>query len=156
MLGGGPVCWQSSRQKSVATSTAEAEYVAIYEASKLAVWFNRFVKELRASEELLDHGGIVTLTDNQSALALAKGTNSSKTKHIEVAYHYTREFITNGDIKLDYIPTGDMLADILTKPLPYSKLNPIKQDILPVIGDPIGQEYWYQASSDPLPAYPKL
>ncbi|KAI0993354.1 hypothetical protein K3495_g14830 [Podosphaera aphanis] len=50
MLGGGPVCWQSRRQKSVATSTAEAEYVAIYEASKLAVWFNRFVKELRASE----------------------------------------------------------------------------------------------------------
>ncbi|KAI0999298.1 hypothetical protein K3495_g8898 [Podosphaera aphanis] len=103
--------------------------MAIYEASKLAVWFNRFVKDLRASEELLDHGGTITLTDNQSALALAKGTNSSKTKHIDVAYHYTRECIRNGDIKLDYIPTGDMLADILTKPLPSSKLNPINDRI---------------------------
>lgn len=129
MLGDDPVCWQSRRQKSVATSTAEAEYVAIYEALKQAVWFNRFIKELRASEELLEYGGTITLTDNQSALALAKGTNSAKTKHIDVAYHYRRECIANGDIKLDYTPTTDMQADILTKPLSHSKLNPIIQKI---------------------------
>ncbi|KAI0991612.1 hypothetical protein K3495_g16575 [Podosphaera aphanis] len=129
MLGGGPVCWQSRRQKSVATSTAEAEYIAIFEAAKQAVWFNRFIKELHAEKLFLNSGGTRTLTDNQSALALAKGTNSARTKHIDVAYHYTRECITNGDIELEYIPTDKMLADILTKPLPNPKLCPIAKRI---------------------------
>ncbi|KAI1004976.1 hypothetical protein K3495_g3239 [Podosphaera aphanis] len=90
MLGDGPICWQSKRQKSVATSSAEAEYVALSEASKLVVWVKRFLVELNSNDLLSGEGGILTYTDNQSAMAIAKGTNSAKTKHIDVAYRHTR------------------------------------------------------------------
>ena len=121
MVGGGPVSWQSKRQKSVATSTMEAEYVALFEASKHAVWVTRFLKDLHVSDQLIDDNGLRTFTDNQSALALARGTNSARTKHIDVAYHFTRECVTNGDIAVEYIPTNHMIADVLTKPLTRSK-----------------------------------
>ena len=120
MLGGGPVCWQSRKQKSVSTSTTEAEYVALSEASKQAIWVSRLLKELHAPE-LISDNGILTLTNNQGALAIAKGDNSSKTKHIDVAYHFVRECIFDGKIDVSYIPSNLMLADILTKPLPEQK-----------------------------------
>ena len=90
MLGGGPVSWQSRRQKSISTSTAEAEYVALFEAAKQSIWVKRLLEELNVTEELLGDK-MVTFTDNQSAIAIAKGTNSTKTKHIDVAYHFVRE-----------------------------------------------------------------
>lgn len=129
MLDAGPVCWQSRRQKSVSTSTAEAEYVALYEASKQAVWISKFMKELSVSDELIGNDGMVVFTDNQSALAIAKGTDSAKTKHIDVAYHYVRYCLQKKLTDIKYIPTTMMLADILTKPLPNSKARPLHQKI---------------------------
>ena len=129
MLGGGPICWQSRRQKSVSTSTAEAEYVALFEASKIAVWVNRLLGEFRVAKELSDADGILTFTDNQSALAIACGANSPRTKHIDVSYHFVRECILEKKIILKYIPTNMMLADVLTKPLPYTKAKPTYQKI---------------------------
>ena len=129
MLGGGPVCWQSRRQKSVSTSTAEAEYVALFEAAKQAVWVKRLLGEFQTTSELIESEGILTFTDNQSAIAISKGTSSAKTKHIDVAYHFVRESLENNTIYLKYIPTGMMLADILTKPLPQVKAKPLCQQI---------------------------
>ena len=116
MLGNGPVCWQSKKQKSVSTSTAEAEYVALFEGAKQSTWVIRLLQELGAADLLHDNGSILTYTDNQSALAIAEGTNSTKTKHIDIAYHFVRECIQNKKIHVKYIPTNLMLADILTKP----------------------------------------
>lgn len=129
MIGGGPVCWQSKRQKSVSTSTVEAEYIALCEAAKQAVWARRLLEELHVSDSFMSKGGILTYTDNQSALAIAKGTNSSKTKHMDVAYHYVRECIQEGKINLNYIRTNHMLADILTKPLSRQKADSICRKI---------------------------
>lgn len=89
MLGGGPVCWQSKKQKSVATSTMEAEYIAIFEASKQAIWVDRFLKELHVADQLVGDKGMLVYSDNQSAISLAKGTKSTKAKHIDVAYHFS-------------------------------------------------------------------
>lgn len=129
MIGGGPVCWQSRRQKSISTSTAEAEYVALFEASKQAIWVHGFLSDLRVAKELIDENGLLTFTDNQSALAIAKGANSTKTKHIDIAYHFVRDCVNKGTINIKYIPTTQMLADILTKPLPFSKAGPLIQQI---------------------------
>lgn len=129
MIGGGPVCWQSKQQKSVSTSTTEAEYMALCEAAKQAVWVTRLLEELHVADKLIDEGGILSFTDNQSALAIAKGTNSSKTKHIDVAYHFIRECIQAKKINLKYIATDKMLADILTKPLPQQKAKSICEQI---------------------------
>ena len=129
MLGGGPICWQSKRQKSISTSTAEAEYVALCEASKQAIWVTGFLKELHIDNLLIDDGGILVYCDNQSAIAIAKGANSTKTKHIDIAYHFSRDCINSGKIKVKYIPTSEMLADILTKPLQYPKAKPLHQTL---------------------------
>ncbi len=62
--------------------------------------------------------------DNQSALALAHselGQFHAQTKHIDIRYHFIRYTIQDGQIKLIYCPTEDMIADILTKALPSSK-----------------------------------
>lgn len=129
MLGNGPVSWQSRRQKSVSTSTAEAEYVALFEASKNATWLTGFLNELHVSEKLIDDSGILTFTDNQSAMAIAKGVNSTKTRHIDVAYHYVRKCVQNGIVSLNYIPSAEMLADILTKPLPCARVKTLCENI---------------------------
>lgn len=129
MLGGGPLCWQSRRQKSISTSTAEAEYVALFEAAKQALWLTRLVKEFKIVDEIIGKKGILSFTDNQSALAIAKGTNSAKTKHIDIAYHFVQNCVQENIIDLNYVPTNKMLADILTKPLPRAKAEPLCQQL---------------------------
>ena len=56
--------------------------------------------------------------DNQGSLKLvANPEMHSRSKHIDVQYHYVRELVQQGLIEVEYIPTADMAADILTKPL---------------------------------------
>ncbi|KAI1007401.1 Retrovirus-related Pol polyprotein from transposon TNT 1-94 [Podosphaera aphanis] len=129
MIGDGPVCWRSKRQKSVSTSSAEAKYVALSEAAKQATWVSRLLNELHVADKLVDNQGLLTFSDNQSALSIAGGTNSAKTKHIDIAYHYVRECVDNKVMNVKYIPTDRMLADILTKPLTHPKAKPICQKL---------------------------
>jgi len=57
--------------------------------------------------------------DNQGAIALAKNpVFHDRSKHIAIQYHYTRLLVKSGMINLKYLPTEEMLADALTKPLP--------------------------------------
>lgn len=95
-IGSGPVCWQSKRQKSIATSTMEAEYIALFEAAKQVIWVTRLLRELQVADELTGPDGMKVYTDNQSALALTNETNSTKAKHIDVAYHLTRRCVKIG------------------------------------------------------------
>jgi hypothetical protein len=58
-------------------------------------------------------------SDNQGCIAIAKDpVGHRRTKHIDVRYHYIRQLITHGKATIAYLPTEDMVADILTKPLP--------------------------------------
>uniref|UniRef100_A0A2N9EUJ4 CCHC-type domain-containing protein n=1 Tax=Fagus sylvatica TaxID=28930 RepID=A0A2N9EUJ4_FAGSY len=66
-LSGGPICWKSTLQSIVAMSTTEAEYMAVAEAAKEALWLNGLVKELG-----LNQGGVQMHCDSQSAIYLAK------------------------------------------------------------------------------------
>ena len=59
------------------------------------------------------------MKDTQGAICIAKNPVShSSTKHIDVRYHYVREAVNDDIINLQYCPTQEMVADILTKPLP--------------------------------------
>ena len=118
MLCGGPVAWTSKKQASVSTSTTEAEYVALCQGSKEAVWLRKLLQETGFPQFLGESLGIQMYSDNQSCIALAENPeNHSRSKHIDVQYHYSRQLVEQGVIKLDYCPTKDMLADVLTKPL---------------------------------------
>ena len=68
--------------------------------------------------------------DNQGAIAIARNPVShSRTKHIDIKYHYIREAIQSEDIDLEYCPTEMMVADILTKPLPRERFETLRKEM---------------------------
>jgi len=74
-----------------------------------------FLKDLGVSVQ----GPVVVNADNQGSIALSKNpVFHDRSKHIDIQYHYARELIRNGRIMLNYVPTADMLAGLLTKSLP--------------------------------------
>ena len=63
-------------------------------------------------------------SDNQSALRLTENPEfHARSKHIDVQYHYTRELVEDGVVNIEYIPTAEMAADCLTKPLKKTRLE---------------------------------
>jgi hypothetical protein len=118
ILSGGAVCWSSKRQAIVATSTAEAEYVAAAAAVKEALWLRMLAADMR-----LDVSTVGIMADNQAAIRVLKDPIASqRTKHIDVAYHFARERVRRKEVCFKYIPTQEMVADALTKAVPESKL----------------------------------
>jgi transposase InsO family protein len=113
-LGGCLISWYSRLQGCVAQSTVEAEYVALAEATKEAMWLRGLLDELglRPRAPTLIH------IDNQGAAKLAfKPAGHGRTKHIETRYHLVRHVVREGVVTLRYIPTAEQPADILTKAL---------------------------------------
>lgn len=117
-LAGAAVTWESRKQRTVALSSTEAEYMGISDGVKEAIYLRRFLKELRFENA----DSVEIMCDNVGAIKLASNPiHHSRTKHIDIRHHFVREVLETGDIKLDYVPTDDMAADILTKGLPTGK-----------------------------------
>jgi hypothetical protein len=116
-LGGAAVSWSSSKQRCVALSSTESEYIGLTEASKEALYLNSVLSEM------FDVQRCPTIyNDNQSARNLAMNdVYHCRTKHIDIRYHFIREMVHSRKICLQYLPTGDMVADILTKGVPRVK-----------------------------------
>ncbi|KAE8707154.1 hypothetical protein F3Y22_tig00110387pilonHSYRG00984 [Hibiscus syriacus] len=118
-LGGTAVSWVSQLQKIVALSTTEAEYVTVTEASKEMVWLQSFLEELGKKQE-----NNVLYCDNQSVIHLEKNLSfHSRTKHIQLRYHFIRSLLENGILKLEKISGAQNLADMLTKMVTTDKLK---------------------------------
>ena len=118
-LVGGPICWKSTIQSIIALSTTEAEYMAIVEAAKEALWLTGLVKELG-----IEQGGVKLHCDSQSAIYLAKNqVYHARTKHIDVRFHKIRELVGSGQILLEKIHTSEHAADLFTKPVTTDKFK---------------------------------
>lgn len=110
---GGPVSWSSQRQKSVALSTTEAEFIAASEAAKEIVWLSRLFSEISVLTSIP-----VLKIDNMSAVKLVKNPAFHKrSKHIEVRYYFVREKYDEGQLVVEHVPGDEQIADIMTKPL---------------------------------------
>ena len=119
LMAGGAISWLSKKQAVVALSTSEAEYIALSLATQEAVWLKRLLTELRVPNQ-----PVVLMEDNQGAIAIAKNPIAhSRTKHIDIRYHYIREALQDGEINLLYCPTDEMTADLLTKLIPKGKFE---------------------------------
>ena len=126
---GGPVSWRSKKQSSTALSSCESEYMAASEAAKEAVWLTRLLKEdLKLEDVSLETRGDLTereyqgakpltvFEDNIGCISLSKNPVSHRSsKHIEIRYHFVRERVQDGSLKLVFIPSSENVADILTK-----------------------------------------
>ncbi len=123
---GDTITWISRRQKVKATSTTEAEYVAMSEATKEIMWLQDMYKELGIKCQQ----PAVIYEDNSSAIALAKTENCSKLKHLASKYHLIRRQVMKNKIKLVWISTHVQPADVLTKPLPKIKFEEFRMSLM--------------------------
>lgn len=116
-IGNSAVSWESRKQRTVALSSTEAEYMALSEGAKEALFIRNFIYECL--------GKWLTITlynDSQSAQKLCKSQiNHSRSKHIDIRHHFVREVTNSEIVKLEYMPTECMPADVLTKPLSKDK-----------------------------------
>ena len=106
-------------------STTEAEYVAVTEAGKEMVWLQSFLDELGKKQ----HKGIL-YSDSQSAIFLAKNPAfHSRTKHIQLRYHFIRSLLDDGQLILEKIQGSENPGDMLTKDVPIEKLKLCKASV---------------------------
>jgi hypothetical protein len=118
-LAGGAVSWVSRKQKTVALSSTEAEYMCLSDTTRQIVWIESLFKELN-----FDISNIALCGDNQGAIFLASNpAQEHRSKHIDIRYHYIRECVEGKKVILHYVPTTEQIADIMTKCLSYDKFK---------------------------------
>ncbi|GJV96955.1 retrovirus-related pol polyprotein from transposon TNT 1-94 [Tanacetum coccineum] len=118
-LGDRLVSWSSKRQKSVTISSMEAEYIAISGCCAQILW---------TRSQLTDYGfgfnKIPMYCDNKSAIALScNNVQHSRSKHIDIRFHFIKEHVENGVIELYFVNTEYQLADIFTKALARERIE---------------------------------
>jgi hypothetical protein len=124
-LGSSLVFWSSRKQSSVAQSTTEAEYVATASCCSQLLWITYTMSDF--GEE---YTHVPLQCDSTSAISIAKNpVLHSKTKHIEVRYHFLRDNVEKRKIALIHVPTHDQLADIFTKPLDQATFTRLWGDL---------------------------
>lgn len=122
---GAAISWESKKQRTVALSSCEAEYMALSEACREAIYLQKLEFEIIGS-----CNRIVIYSDSQSALKLSNNYQShQRSKHIDVRYHFIREVIVNEIIETRYLSTANMPADLLTKGLPGVKHYKFMKDL---------------------------
>eukprot|EP00253_Pinus_taeda_P027740 PITA_27740 len=114
------VSWYSKKQRSVALSSVEVEYMAASLAACEAIWMRKILVELFRSH--LEP--TVIYCDNQSCIKLlANKVFHDRSKHIDIRYHHIRDCVQRRIMLLSYIPTEDLDVDILTKALSRSRFK---------------------------------
>lgn len=119
MFYNGPISWFSKKQRSVATSSCESEYIALANCAKQGQWIAQIFRDLGLPKYIGKNSRLVQmLGDNQGAIALTRNAHlNDRSKHVDICYHFIRDLAEKGDLRVDYIPTEDMVADGMTKPL---------------------------------------
>ncbi|KAF5094301.1 hypothetical protein DV451_005044 [Geotrichum candidum] len=122
-LSGGPLTWACRKQKTVAGSSSEAEYVALSEAAKECVWLLQITSEMK-----IDIPKPVTIhEDNQGCIAIAQNSvHHQRTKNMDIKYHISRQLAREGVIHIEYLRTEVMIADMFTKSLDRVKFRELR------------------------------
>ena len=99
----------------MAISTVEAEYLSATEATKQALHHRILLKELGVLNEAEP---TIIRCDNQGCIALTENpVHHERTKHFDIRHHFIREKVQDGDIRLHYRSTKDIIAEVMTKAL---------------------------------------
>ena len=118
MLNGAAISWSSQTQSVVALSTTEAEYYALCEATKEALHVQKLLAELKQQSTT---ECTIIFEDNNACVSWSKteGLDHNRTKHIDIRYHMIRDNVKKQRVHIEYLPTQEMVADIMTKPLGF-------------------------------------
>ncbi|UYV76897.1 hypothetical protein LAZ67_14002326 [Cordylochernes scorpioides] len=137
LLGSNPISWMTGKQGCVSLSSTEAELISAAEASQELLWLLDLLKDL----ELEQKAPIYFHQDNQSCLKICSSEKvSSRTKHIATKIHHLKDLQKKTVIKMVYCPTGDMKADILTKPLPRPTFEKLRYNLVILVDRILSQK----------------
>ena len=124
-MGTNLVAWMSKKQIFVSLSTTKAEYIAAESHCSQLLWMKKLLGDYGLSQETM-----VVYCDNSSAIDISKNpVQDSKTKHIEIRYHFIRDLVERKVVALEYIPTEHQNAEIFIKPLDRSNFKSLRQVI---------------------------
>ena len=114
----GVVMWSLKKQYIIALSSTESEYITLVHATKEGLWMHTFLSEIQdAPKETIELN-----SDYQGAIAPSKDNKLHQcTKHIDIHYHFIREAVEDGQIRMNYVPTDQNPTNIFTKPLSKTK-----------------------------------
>ena len=124
-VGSNLVTWMSKKKNFISLSTAEAKYIATGNCCSYLFWIKKLLSDYGIIQDTM-----VVYCDNSSAINISKNSvQYSKTKHIEIRYHFIRDLVERKIVALEYIPTERQNADIFTKSLDRSKFETLRQVI---------------------------
>nr|GEV64969.1 retrovirus-related Pol polyprotein from transposon TNT 1-94 [Tanacetum cinerariifolium] len=116
---------ECQEKQSVAMSSAKAKYVAAASCCASIICIKS-----QLSDYDIHYKMVPIFCDNTSAIAISNNSVlHSRTKHIDIRYHFIRDHILNGDIELHFIPIEYQLADIFTKPLDELTFTRLKAEL---------------------------
>jgi hypothetical protein len=122
--GSNPISWFSRKQKVVALSSCEVEYIAASSAACQGVW----LESLRADLVCQKTQKIRVKVDNRSVISLCKNpVFHDRSKHIDTRFHCIRQCVEEGKLEVEHVGTKDQLADTLTKSLGRVKFLELKE-----------------------------
>jgi hypothetical protein len=127
-MGKGCVYAVSRRQRLNTTSSTEAELVGVSNTMGLILWTRRFLEA--QGYKVRDN---IVHQDNQSAMLLENNgrmSSSKRTQHIDIQYFFVTDHIKQGDLRVAYCPTNDMITDFFTKPLQGTKYQQFRSLIM--------------------------
>ena len=124
-VGNNLVSWMNRKQNSISLSTIEAEYIATSSCCTQLLWMQKLLHDYDICQKHL-----TIYCDNTSAINISKNlVQHSRTKHIEIQYHFIMELVEDGILTLEFIHTDDQKFDLFTKPLDRKRFEFLRQNI---------------------------
>ena len=113
-LMGGCIAWSLKKQQTASLSTTEVKYIVLTEGAKQVIWMKRFLENIRLGGE----EPTSIWSDNLTAITLSNdSTYHTRTKHINVTYHFIHEKVASNEAVLTYIQLKENPADLMSKGL---------------------------------------
>lgn len=113
------IFWKTKKQVTVSLSSSESEYVALSACVSECIFVGQLLTEILNVPVF----PVYVYEDNQSCIKMASTLETKRTKHIDIKHHFVRDCVSQGLISLNYVPSAEQIADILTKPLSKIKFN---------------------------------
>lgn len=113
-LGPNPVTWCSKKQTVVSRSSAKAEYRSLANCVSELLWIKQLLNEVKMPMTKVP----IIWCDNSSTVSVSENpTHHTKMKHVEIDHHFVREKILAGCLQVNFVPSTEQIADVLTKPI---------------------------------------
>jgi len=124
LFGSGAVSWSSKKQQVVTLSNTKAEYIVVASCTCQCIWIKRVLEKLGLEE----HKNILIFCDNNSTIQLSKNpVFHGRSKHIDIKFHFLRDLVKDGTIKLNYCSSQTQVAGIMTKPLKLEQFSKLRR-----------------------------